>query len=245
MIYYGNNDYRDYLAHHGVLGMHWGIRRYQPYSVKPRKSGKGGKEIGEAREPGTDKKHIVEQKEYVSNLSKELNSEWDYGVLLDGKKITEEQLSNFDWKKYRTIPLDTLYKQKIGVCWDFVNYQHDRLKQAGIPDESWLLIMDLSSKETPDRIITHTFTTFTLDDKMYWLESSLWSDRGVHEISSPEEVFKKVANNYTSEKKPYSVFKYNPEGMDKGLTDQEFFDKATEDNWVADYNEEELDKDKQ
>ncbi len=49
LIYYGNNDYRDYLAHYGILGMHWGIRRFQPYSVKPRGSGKGGKEIGEAK----------------------------------------------------------------------------------------------------------------------------------------------------------------------------------------------------
>lgn len=41
--------YSNELYHHGVLGMHWGIRRYQPYSTVPRGSGKGGKEIGEAK----------------------------------------------------------------------------------------------------------------------------------------------------------------------------------------------------
>lgn len=38
----------DYLVHYGVLGMHWGVRRYQPYSTVPRGSGEGGKEIGQA-----------------------------------------------------------------------------------------------------------------------------------------------------------------------------------------------------
>lgn len=50
MEYYGNNDWRDYhLSHHGILGMKWGIRRFQPYSVHPRKGGASGKEVGDAK----------------------------------------------------------------------------------------------------------------------------------------------------------------------------------------------------
>lgn len=66
MIYYGGNDYRDYIAHYGVVGMHWGIRRYQPYSyTSGRDYGKSGKEMGLAAKLGRGLKSAKEGiKEY-------------------------------------------------------------------------------------------------------------------------------------------------------------------------------------
>lgn len=86
----GYFNYKDELMHHGVLGMKWGVRRYQSYSTVPRESGKRGKEIGDAK---ANKKR---QKQIVKDLKKlKVNSnEWhDYAKKTLSNSISGEQLN--------------------------------------------------------------------------------------------------------------------------------------------------------
>lgn len=49
MNYYAIGDRTYVISHHGVIGMHWGVRRFQPYGQGyDRKGGKTGKVVGEA-----------------------------------------------------------------------------------------------------------------------------------------------------------------------------------------------------
>lgn len=150
---------------------------------------------------------------------------FDYGCIINGKRYNETNLDEVDWSQYRTTSTDIFEKTKIGTCWDYTNYQHSKLKEAGINHNTHMLVMD-----TDDGPVTHTFTTYEdpVNHKEYWLEQALYSERGIHPINSYTDAVDVISRKYDpSGKRAFDVYEFNPDGMDRGLNDQEFFNKAT------------------
>lgn len=164
---------------------------------------------------------MKEKLKAIKRLNNWMNEKWDYGFILDGKRMTEEvaDLDDLDWSAYRTTPVEELSKTKIGCCWDFVNYQHHVFKKYDISDKAYMFVSDLGV----DGIQTHTFSIIDIDGKKYWVESAFWKHRGVHEVNNRIDVVEYIK----TEGYDWDLYTYLPEGLDQNLSAKTFIDLTT------------------
>ncbi len=207
-VYYANE-----LYHHGILGQKWGVRRYQNPDGSLTDAGRN-------RYLKNTKKR-AEIQDAANSLQKEMDK-WTYGVIQNGKTYSydDDSIKDVNWNKYKTQTLKELSKTKTGTCWDFVNYEYDKLKKMGANPKAYMMVLQKSDKK--DDIVTHTFVTYNDGTDEYWMESAWWPKRGNHKINSIDHVINEFTNTY-GKNKSYTLWEYDPSGMD-GLSNTDYFD---------------------
>ena len=135
----------EYLSHHGIKGMKWGVRRYQNEDGSLTEAGKKR----QARIDASDKKYREKQKhataayydkskfvgfkkvDGIKSLKKKLDSDsnkWDKNVIR-GKLKVQEALKKKELQKVSKLTHDQIQKEKVEVGKAFVK---DFMISAGI-----------------------------------------------------------------------------------------------------------------
>ncbi len=81
-------------------------------------------------------------------------------------------------------------KNKIGLCWDQVEYLRDYLEKQNIKVKTYFLIY------YEGICPTHTFLVYEQNNKYYWVEQAWEIFAGVHEYKDLKELLQDVRNKY-------------------------------------------------
>lgn len=157
----------------------------------------------------------------ITDLAEYLHSfkHWYY---LDGKVIDDPD--EMDMNRYKTLPLDIMDTYKVGVCWDFVNYEANWFKTHGIPFNAYLFVSQQSDDEND--IITHTTLMFKFEGKNYWFEESWNGNPQVKEVDSWQDILDAFVDRWGNDK-PYQMYQFVADDSLIGISNSEYFKKTT------------------
>ncbi len=162
-------------------------------------------------------KDITKLYEYLSSF--------DYGVMKDGKRITD--LEHFDfYNNYKSLTLREFELYKIGICWDFTHYEADWFKKHGYKHESYYIEANDAS------LSTHTFTVFYLKNSpmVFYFEVS-WGDyMGIEIFKDIDTLLETVMSRHAkfTTSKNIICHKFTAENSEfEGLSCREYMIKAS------------------
>lgn len=191
--------YKSYLAHYGILGMHWGIRRYQ--NSDGTLTAEGKKRYSDKLDHDKSYLNELKRSDYIRDNPGSTYGENGKYYLSDLNSYMNEDISYDTTNHKLRSPKDTLRLGK-GNCHDQVLLELDVLKRMGWDPKAKFLI-EVDSK-TGQGGQTHSYVYFKNGNKYIWFENA-WEDQsGIHEYDSEKElhddVMKKFRNNTTMNK---------------------------------------------
>ena len=160
--------------------------------------------------------------ESVNDLLQYMQKEIKYGFVdKDFKKYTDFEGISF-YKKYYLQSPEQLFKHKIGVCWDQVEFIRYVFDKKNIPNDVCFIIKD-------DLVgTTHTFVIYQIDNKLYYFENAFEKYRGIYgPFENIDNIIEKVSNQMDE----YDGTKYSYrftflDAMKQGLTCEAYIARA-------------------
>lgn len=128
----------------------------------------------------------------------------DYGYIdKQGQKHFEVD-NEFDKKYFLQTP-EEVAKNRIGVCWDQVEYERKFFRVFGLSFETFFIVY-YTDAECP----SHTFLMFERDEKFCWFEHSWGPYRGIHAYDSKQALFDDVCQKFLDSHK---LKDFNPQNL--------------------------------
>lgn len=148
---------------------------------------------------------------------------FDYGMLCVNKpKLLS---ANDTSEEYRTIPIKKFLQYKIGVCYDFVNYEAKWFKEHKYTFRTYYFAFEGNTQKT------HTALFFEYHGSVYWFEASWRKYSAIRKFSSYDDAIQFVGRLFYANYRRYLcdlyAFQYDTTGMDQNLTSQEFTNRAS------------------
>lgn len=159
----------------------------------------------------------------VTRLNKYLN-EFSYMLPNNGYPIYEISEEDY-YTKYKYLTVEEFEKYRGGVCWDYVRYESEKLKE--IPDISLqTFYVQLSDNST------HTFILVDSLGDSYWIESSWKPLAGTYMFTNEDQalryIIKKMIEFKESEENSnitsFQIFEFDPEDIESGSSCEEYME---------------------
>jgi hypothetical protein len=115
---------------------------------------------------------------------------WEYGCYDSfGNELADKDI----WHSVVQEPLQ-LEKNKKGMCTDYVEYEKDFFINQGYEDSIHTYDIHYTDKDGDHP--AHVFLVFEHNNKYYWFEKAWYSEAGIHEFETLDELFKTVAEKH-------------------------------------------------